>query len=222
MQVKPEIGSTGSIDERETRVLDPVLRPVKDAIAAPFAERLTWLSPNLITTLSTGSGLAAAALLALPHYGGALVVWIASRLLDGLDGAVARSTGRQTDFGGYYDIVGDFAVYAALPIGLVLGRGPLTAELVAVCILLASFFVNAASWMYLSAILEKRGRGASARGEVTTVAMPDAIIGGAESLLFFTAMILLPHHTLALAYAMAVLVFLSVGQRLLWAWRSID
>lgn len=36
----------------------------------------------------------------------------------GIDGLVARVSGQQTDFGGYLDILCDFVVYAAIPIGL--------------------------------------------------------------------------------------------------------
>ncbi|MBK6433761.1 CDP-alcohol phosphatidyltransferase family protein [Candidatus Amarolinea dominans] len=73
-----------------------------------------------------------------------------SRILDGLDGMLWRHlTQQQTDFGGYLDIVADFVVYAAVPIGLFLGRA--TTELgVGLALLLGSFYINAASWMYLS------------------------------------------------------------------------
>ena len=45
-------------------------------------------------------------LLAIEAYGWALACCLANRLLDGLDGAVARIRG-PTDFGGYADIVAD-------------------------------------------------------------------------------------------------------------------
>ena len=83
-------------------------------------------------------------------------------MLDGLDGTLARVPARQTDFGGYLDILLDFAVYTAVPTGLALGLG--TAPALAACaVLVGSFFVNAASWMYLSAVLERRGAGPAAR-----------------------------------------------------------
>lgn len=202
-------------------MLDPLLRPVKDAMLTPVAARLRQVSPNAITVVSSLTGLAAAALLLLPSYALALVVWVISRLLDGLDGAVARASGRSSDFGGYIDIVGDFVVYAAVPIGLVIGRGGGRGELIALCVLLASFYVNAASWMYLSAILEKRRAGAAVRGDMTSVAMPDALIGGTETLVLFSLMFVVPHHAAALFAGMSLLVVISTVQRVTWAFLHV-
>ena len=56
-------------------------------------------------------------LLAFGHYGLALGVILLNRLLDGLDGAVARHR-RPTAFGGYLDIVCDMVFYAAVAAGL--------------------------------------------------------------------------------------------------------
>jgi hypothetical protein len=58
--------------------------------------------------------------------------------------------------------------------------------------LLGSFFVNAASWMYLSAVLERRGAGAAARGERTTVTMPPGLIAGAETVVLYTLFLVFP------------------------------
>jgi phosphatidylglycerophosphate synthase len=99
-------------------------------------------------------------------------LWLFNRVLDGLDGMVARFHARQSDFGGYLDIVLDFVVYAAIPVGLYWGN-PGATNTAALILLLSSFYVNAASWIYLSAILEKRAAGASARGELTSVTMPN-------------------------------------------------
>jgi phosphatidylglycerophosphate synthase len=61
---------------------------------------------------------------------------------------IARLHNGQSDFGGYVDILTDYIVYAALPIGLVIGL-PSEQHYLALTILLASFYVNSASWMYL-------------------------------------------------------------------------
>ena len=58
-------------------------------------------------------------------------------------------------------------------------------------LLVASFYVNAASWMYLAALLEQRNDGAAARGETTAVTMPPGLIGGAETVAFYAAFLAL-------------------------------
>jgi len=201
-------------------LLDHALRVYKDDLLRPVARRLGWLAPNSVTLLALLAGLAAAGAAALQWYWAALALWLVNRLLDGLDGMVARTHARQSNFGGYLDIVLDFVVYAAIPIGLYLGN-PGDANALVTIFLLSSFYINAASWIYLSAVLEKRAAGADARGELTTVTMPPGLIGGAETLLFYCLFLLWPAGLVWLYPVMTALVLLSVGQRLLWARRHL-
>jgi hypothetical protein len=53
----------------------------------------------------------------------------------------------------------DFTIYSVVPIAIAHGDPSDTRWLV-VSFLLGTYFVNAASWMYLSAILEKQSAGA--------------------------------------------------------------
>lgn len=111
-------------------------------------------------------------------------------------------------------------VYAAVPVGVVLGH-PSHMAWPAGLFLLASFFVNAASWMYLAAILERRNLGAAATGERTTVTMPPGIVAGAETVVFYSLFLLAPAWAPALFWLMGSLVWLNVVLRLAWAWRRI-
>jgi phosphatidylglycerophosphate synthase len=193
-------------------MLDERLRKLKDRWLKPLVGVAGLLSPNAITLLALAVGLAAALAASERLYGLGLALWAVNRILDGLDGAVARETGQQSDFGGYLDIVADFVVYAAVPIGLFLGQPSMELGL-SLALLLGSFYVNGASWMYLAAILEKRSAGAAARGDLTTVAMPAGLIGGFETILFYTAFFLWP--------SVAALVLVGVVQRLAWARRHL-
>jgi phosphatidylglycerophosphate synthase len=202
-------------------VFDLLLRALKDRLLEPLARLLgPRVAPDVVTLLALAAGLAAGACAWRRAYGAALALWALNRLLDGLDGTLARVHGRQTDFGGYLDILLDFVVYTALPTGLALGR-PTFAVLAACVALLGSFFVNAASWMYLSAVLERRGAGARARGELTTVTMPPGLIAGAETVVLYTLFLLAPGRLAELFGLMAALVYVTVGQRLLWARRHL-
>lgn len=203
-------------------MLDPVLRPLKDRVLLAVARPLGMhVSPGAVTAAALLLGLVCAALLLVPSPGWALAAWLGSRTLDGLDGIVARAHGRQSDLGGYLDILCDFVVYAAVPIALVAGRPPTPGAWLALSVLLASFYVNAASWMYLAAILEKRSAGAHMRGESTSVAMPGGVIGGSETVVLFAVFILLPELLVPLFLLMAALVAVTVVQRLAWAARHL-
>ena len=202
-------------------VFDILLRALKDRLLEPFARLLgPEIAPNAVTLLACLVGVGCGAAAWQQAYGIALALWAANRFLDGLDGTLARVHARQTDFGGYLDILLDFVVYTAVPTGLALGR-PDAASLIACVFLIGSFFVNAASWMYLSAVLERRAVGAAARGERTTVTMPPGLIAGTETVVLYTLFLALPTHLRELFAVMGVLVYLTVAQRVWWAWRNL-
>ena len=203
-------------------MLDLWLRPLKDRALEPFARRLGGrIHPHVISVVGVLTGLTAAFLAAQTEYRAALLCWIANRALDGLDGVVSRLDGRQSDFGGYLDIVFDYIVYAAIPIGLVAGT-PSPEAYGAGLILLASFLINAASWMYLAAILERRNLGASATGERTTITMPRGLIAGSETIVFYALFLVFPQRFPLLFDVMAGLVFLTIIQRMKSAASTLD
>ncbi len=202
-------------------MFDPYLRPVKDASLAPLARAVGGaVSPTAITMVAFAAGLGAA----LAAYAGmplaALALWIVNRILDGLDGAYARMYRRDSSFGGYLDIVLDFIVYAAIPIGIA-AHARQEALTFAALLLVASFYVNAASWMYLAALLEQRQQGAAVRGEATAVTMPPGLIGGTETVAFYIAFFVWPVYQRPLFHVMAALVLLTAIGRLFWAKRRL-
>src|SRR5438128_2466623 len=102
-------------------MLDPLLRRLIDP---PLDRAGRWLAgrgltANQTTLAGLAVGLLTVPLLAGAHYNAALVIVLINRLLDGLDGAIARQ-GKSTPFGGYLDIVCDMVFYAALPLGFAL------------------------------------------------------------------------------------------------------
>lgn len=201
-------------------MLDHALRSPKTRLLRPAARRLEPVPAAALTLAALAAGVAAAAAAALGALPWALGLWLTNRLLDGLDGEVARLRGRQSDLGGYLDLLADLIVYALVPIGLAWGH-PSPATWAALAAMLASFYLNLGSWLMLAALLEKRGRGAARRGEPTSVAMPAGLVEGAETVLLFTLFLLLPHALPALFWATAALVGITAGQRAWWAARRL-
>jgi len=202
-------------------MLDNHLRSTKEIILQPIAKILYSVHPIVITVLALGFGLVAGVLLVQQQYLWAFVFWVINRVLDGLDGTVARLSGKQTDLGGYLDIVFDFVIYALIPVALVVGA-PNTAKFLSLTFLLTSFYINAASWIYLSSILEKQQYGAKHGGELTSVTMPTGLIGGTETVIFYTLFIIFPQQTVFLFAMMGALVLLTIGQRLVWTTKHLD
>ena len=200
-------------------MIDRYLRLPKERVLEPVAKRLD-ISPLTVTLTAFGIGLLAVGAAALGLYGWALAFWLAGRVLDGLDGSIARSSAKQSDLGGYLDMLLDTAIYALLPLALAWAQAS-PAVWLSLAFLLSSFYLNAVSWLYLSAILEKRKRGASSQGEQTSVTMPSGLIEGGETILFYCLFLIFPGALTLLFSLMALLVLFSAGQRVRWALRRL-
>src|SRR5690606_4677499 len=105
-------------------MLDKRLRYVKETLLNPLANQLgEATSPTHITMMSGGIGIGAALLAWQGYYLAGLSLWLLNRFLDGLDGTVARKFDKQSDLGGYIDILVDYLIYAIVPIGLAISIG---------------------------------------------------------------------------------------------------
>jgi len=208
--------------------LDTPLRVLKDRVVAPLAAR-SPLSPTALTGLGLAAGLACAASMAAPHpsTGVSLGLWALNRLLDGLDGAVARMQGAASDFGSIADIVADFTVYAAVPLGVAArasgsGGGGTASLWATVAALEGVFFVNAASLFCTAAVVEKRGR--AGRAEVTGVTLCEGYVGGTETAVVYAALVGRLGGDAAVqpvCVAFGVAVAATVVQRLVWAHKHL-
>ncbi len=163
------------------------------------------------------AGAISALLLLLQYPYWALSCWILNRVLDGYDGTVARLTNQKTDFGGYLDILLDFVIYALIPVIFTYVYTPDNFGWISLVVLLALFYINSASWMYLSAVLEKRRVGAAETGEMTSVTMPSGLIEGTETVIIFTLFYIFPHYLVWFFWIMSVTMVIGIIQRIVWA-----
>jgi phosphatidylglycerophosphate synthase len=204
-------------------VLDERLRTIKVSVLAPVARRFSDTHPLQLTVAAFIIGLMAALAAGVGNYWVALLLWLVNRVLDGLDGEVARLTGKQSDWGGYLDIICDFAVYALVPFALAWSlKSP--GALFAIAFLLVTFYVNAGSWLYMSALLEKRQRlyqnsvnDTQSQSNFTSIAIPTGLIEGTETVVFYSLFLIFPTFAPSLMIVMAFLVILTIFQRLSWA-----
>jgi phosphatidylglycerophosphate synthase len=183
-----------------------------------MARTMSHVPPMVISISALLVGLLAAYTAFKGQYLWAFVLWYLNRMLDGLDGLIARLTNGQSDLGGYVDILIDFIVYAALPIGLVTGSAS-NERYISLVFMLAAFYVNTASWMYLAAILEKRA--AHDPDTQTTIVMPAGIIGGFETIIAYGIFLLFPAYITILFSSFAALVLITTLQRFIWAKRHL-
>ncbi len=176
-------------------MFDTKLRPVCHQVLEPLARPVARRSADSITVIGGLVGTGAALAAAFGLWPVAVVAWLANRILDGVDGMVARFTnGTGSDSGGYLDMSVDVLVYALVPLGVATGVGS-TAGWIAVALLLASFYFNTITWAYLAAVLERRQatNGHLSGGEQSTsILMPPGLIEGAETIVLFTVLLVSP------------------------------
>ena len=188
--------------------LQKTLTPALQAVARPLvrvgvhADTLSWLGFAL--------GLLAATAIAFQAYGAGLALLLASRLLDGLDGAVARLT-QPTFRGGFLDITLDFIFYGAIVLGFAVADAQ--ANALPAAVLLAAFIGTGSSFLAFAVM-------ASQAGVADTAALRKSFhyLGGlteaTETLAAFVAMCWWPEHFAAIAYGFAFLCLLTMAARI--------
>jgi phosphatidylglycerophosphate synthase len=198
-------------------MLDARLRPLIDGplnrMGAALAHR--GIAAHEVTLFGLFMGLLAAGMLAAGLPGGmALAPLALGRLADGLDGAVARAT-EKTDFGGLLDIVADFTFYAAIPLAFALRDG---GNAVAAAFLLASFYINGASFLGFAVMAEKRGLETQSQGE-KTLYYSAGLLEGTETIGFFVVLCLWPAWFVPLALVFGLLCLFTTLARMALARR---
>jgi hypothetical protein len=153
-------------------------------------------------------GLGAALCIWQGHDLAALGLVMFSRLLDGLDGAIARAS-QGSDLGGYLDIVCDFVFYIALPVAFGF-RDP--ANLPAALVLTGTFALTGVSFLAFATIAGQRGLETTAHGKKSFF-YSTGLAEGAETILAFVLMCLWPSHFSVIAWTYAGLCLLTVVQR---------
>lgn len=186
--------------------LRPLIDPPLNAIGARLAR--LGVSANMITFAGLILGLAGAGAIAMGHLGAGLTLIIANRLLDGLDGAVARASA-PTALGGYFDIVADFAFYVSVPMGFGIMA---SANTLPALVLVASFVLTGVSFLAFAVVAAEHGKASEAHGKKSFFYSTGLAEGG-ETIAVFVAMCLFPGYFAIIAYGYAGLCVLTVIQR---------
>ena len=188
-----------------------LIGPGLDRLGEGLARR--GVTADRVTYLGFALGVAAAGAIAARLYLVGLVLILASRLCDGLDGAVARAT-QKSDRGGFLDIVLDFAFYGMIPLGFVIAEPESNA--VAGATLLFSFYVNGASFLAYAIMAEKRGLATEARGE-KSLYFTSGLAEATETILVFVLFCVVPGHFAVIAYVFAALTLVTAAARIFLA-----
>jgi phosphatidylglycerophosphate synthase len=196
------------------RQITALIRPAIDGMARVLVR--SGIRADALTFTGLAVGLIGALAIAMhaPLIGAAAI--LISRLLDGLDGAVARQT-QPTDRGGFLDISLDFLFYPSIPLAFAIADP--SSNALAAAVLLAAFVGTGTSFLAFAVIAAKRG--------LTSPAYPNKsfyFLGGmteaAETLTFFIAMCVWPQLFAPLAYFFAAMCTVTIVARIRWGWQA--
>jgi phosphatidylglycerophosphate synthase len=168
------------------------------------------IGANQVTVAGFAIGMLALPFLAFNQPILALFCIILNRLLDGLDGTLARLT-KPTDKGGFLDIVLDFLFYSSIPLGFALMN--IEENALAAAVLIYAFVGTGCSFLAFAVIAAKR--------KMDSTDYPNKsfyYLGGlteaSETIFVFALMCLFPVWFTSLAYTFAVLCFITTVLRI--------
>lgn len=195
--------------------------PATDRVARALHRRS--VTAGQATSAGFALGLGAAASAAAGWWWPALGLWLASRVVDGLDGAIARIEGA-TARGGFLDLMADFTVYAAFVAGVAV---QVPAARLAAVVLLCTYYVSGAAFLAWSAAaaeqqatrssLERINRGGLALDDNRSLRFVGGLAEGAETVAVYCLICLLPHRAATILWAFAAVVAVTALQRVAFA-----
>ena len=175
------------------------------------------IKANHITFFGFVMGMLAVPSLSQEYYGLALVFIIINRLMDGLDGAVARIQG-PTDLGGYLDITLDFIFYSAVIFGFALAN-PIENALAASFVIF-SFMGTGSSFLAFAIMAEKRQiKNLDYGGK--SLHFIGGLAEGAETIAFLILICLVPAHFVVLAYVFGTICWITTVTRIYAGYRTL-
>lgn len=175
-----------------------------DRAAAPLAAM--GVPPVALTAGGWLLGVGACLAAGTGHWTLALVLWLANRTVDGLDGPLARRRGVSSPLGGFLDLVADFSIYA----GFVLAVGVAVPGARVACLaLLVAYYLSGTAFLLVAPALERRG----STGDGRSVLFVGGVAEGTETLLAYVAFCLFPEQAAVVAWVFAAMVAVTALQR---------
>ncbi|MDZ7883643.1 MAG: CDP-alcohol phosphatidyltransferase family protein [Mycobacterium sp.] len=180
------------------------------------------ITPDRITAAGLVLGLGSAVAAGLQLWWLALVLWLASRIADGLDGPLARrrATGSDSGAGGFFDITADFVVYGTTVVGVAVGAtAGYDAPWWPFLLVLLTYYINGTAFLAFSSIAERNGRQID---DGRSLSFLGGLAEGAETIAVHSLWLLLPAISWQIAVVWAALVAVSAGQRIIAGYRALS
>ncbi|MGB5952551.1 MAG: CDP-alcohol phosphatidyltransferase family protein [Ornithinimicrobium sp.] len=210
-----------------------VLAPPMDNLARAIDR--PGLTPDRITVVGLVLGLGSALAAGLQLWVLALLLWLTSRLCDGLDGSLARHRARraasggpvddhQAEAGGFLDITADFLVYGATVVGVAMGvtaptaSGGYDASWLPFAAVLLAYYVNGTAFLAFSSVAERTGQQLDDGRSFSFLA---GLAEGTETIAVHSLWLIVPFYAEQIAWVWAAVVAISGAQRMVGGYRTL-
>ncbi|PKG64697.1 MULTISPECIES: CDP-alcohol phosphatidyltransferase family protein [Pseudoalteromonas] len=190
------------------KFITPVIKPLLTPVVMIMHKR--GITADQLTVVGFLVGLLAVPLLAFEMWYGALVAIALNRILDGLDGALARYANQSSSAGGFLDITLDFLFYAAIPLGFILANPEQNA--IAGSILLATFIGTGSSFLAF-AIAAEKFKLEKPQFKYKSFYYLNGLTEGTETIALFIAFCIWPQHFAVMASIFAIACGITIFTR---------
>jgi phosphatidylglycerophosphate synthase len=191
------------------KFLTPMIKPILAPVVVVLHKR--GITADQLTVAGFLIGMLALPLLAFELWYGALAVIVLNRILDGLDGALARYAQQSSSAGGYLDITLDFIFYAAVPLGFILANPEQNAIVGA--LLLATFIGTGSSFLAF-AIAAEKFKLDKPQFKYKSFYYLNGLTEGTETIALFVAFCFWPQHFVLLASIFATACAITIFTRI--------
>lgn len=200
------------LDGSARKIIDPLLDNAGQYLARKS------VSADSVTIASFIVGLISAGLIVYGYLISGLILLLLSRVGDGLDGAVARHS-QTTDFGGFLDIVLDFAFYGLIPLAFII-YDPIN-NAIAGSLLLFSFYITGSSFLAYSIFAEKWQLKTEVRGR-KSIYFTTGLAEATETFIAFALFCIFPDWFSVVAYVFSVICIYTAFSRIMLAKAAFD
>jgi len=191
------------------KFITPVIKPLLTPVVMLMHKR--GITADQLTVAGFLVGLLAVPLLAFEMWYGALVAIALNRILDGLDGALARYANQSSSAGGFLDITLDFLFYAAIPLGFILANPEQNA--IAGSLLLATFIGTGSSFLAF-AIAAEKFKLEKPQFKYKSFYYLNGLTEGTETIALFIAFCIWPQHFAVMASIFAIACGITIFTRI--------
>ena len=201
-------------------MLDRRLQPLTEPALSSFASIAikAGISADVASIIGFIFGLVAACLIAFGYFSLALVFFIINRIIDGLDGAIARAN-EPTYRGGFLDIVFDFIIYSSIPFAFAIYD---FGNSFAACFLVFSFVGTGTSFLAYALIHAKLSDKKKDTLNGKSFYYLGGLIEGSETIIFIVIILCFPSLFSNIAFSFGCLCWISAILRIHAGWRDFS